>query len=176
MFRRKKPEWQKLISGLYVPPYLKFGAGYPCPECCDVCPHCTNTPTNLSVTITGITDTPSCDQCTQFNGTFVLDGFKVESPSLTDICHWQYDVGACVVDSKIFAHFGFLHSPSFCRDSPANKSLSVSIVSFPFGIVFKKVFATPYNCTTWSSENLPLCQDATFHCDTSSPTCHVTAF
>lgn len=39
MFRRRKPEWAKLASGLFVPPYLKFAGWYPCctEEGCRTC-------------------------------------------------------------------------------------------------------------------------------------------
>ncbi len=36
---RKRDRWDRLGSGLFVPQPLRFGAGYPCPDCCGSCPY-----------------------------------------------------------------------------------------------------------------------------------------
>ncbi len=91
MFRRKKPEWQKLISGLYVPPLLKFGAGYPCSDCCGGCGDCDedtccgtpgNVPGNMLLTIPASTAAP-CVLCPGYAGDYVLPKHD------TAECNWS---------------------------------------------------------------------------------------
>ena len=99
--RRIKEPWQKLTSGLYVPPYLQFAPGYPC--CCDeeVCPCPVDTcaegclPPFLEMTINGITEQApeDCGSCSGLNGTFILD--RIETSPEGDFsyippCTWLY--------------------------------------------------------------------------------------
>lgn len=92
---RRKPDWARLLSGLYVPPYLSF-AGHPC--CCG-CAQCLNfeVPSAFQIVIANTTGT--CDlgpppvSCTNWEGTFVLDhtpGTNFSPISLGDDCRWIY--------------------------------------------------------------------------------------
>ncbi len=92
MFRRRKPEWAKLASGLYVPPYLEFAPWYPCPDCCDGSPTCECTycqgdlgPQQFQVEFPAGTliNTGQCTDCDAQNTTFVLEC----NPSQ---CTWAY--------------------------------------------------------------------------------------
>lgn len=106
---RQKPQWAKLASGLFVPPYLKFAPGYPC--CCGggPCGLCSDKgPENgWEVVIAGITagtpafECPNTD-CSKMNDTFILTeqvGVPCTSDTgIVDGCMWFYEF-----------------SPSICR-------------------------------------------------------------
>lgn len=87
MFRRRKPEWNKLASGLYVPPYLKFAGWYPfCGEEDVECEHCVGElgPEQFQVTIpAGTLINSDCPDCDSLNRTYIL--------SFTSGCNWRYD-------------------------------------------------------------------------------------
>ena len=75
MMVRRKPQWNRLSSGLYVPPFLWLGNPPPCagsPCCCECCA-CTECPlpTEAEVTISNIVN-KNCVGCSEFNNTFVL--------------------------------------------------------------------------------------------------------
>ena len=82
--RKNRTPWEKLSSGIYVPPLLNFSRWYPCPDCCDTgtgtgtgesdCPYCTGSvlPEEFEVVIAGVTNSVCADCLAVLNGTFVV--------------------------------------------------------------------------------------------------------
>ncbi len=68
---RRKPQWNRLSSGLYVPPLLRFaGNPWPCSGCCERCDFCTSgtSPLQFSVTYQGLVNS-GCSDCEDILGT-----------------------------------------------------------------------------------------------------------
>lgn len=71
---RSKPQWNRLSSGLYVPPLLGFaGKPYPCVDCCEPCIACLdrNYPAEIDIEAAGFTD-DACTKCANFNTTWTV--------------------------------------------------------------------------------------------------------
>lgn len=122
MFRRRRPEWARLASGFYVPPYLKFAGWYPCclddsptedPDCewlealCD--PDLVSS--QVQVTITNVVVNPGfewCADCPDWNDTYVLDYYVAPQGSGTyqTECSWYYlfpEEAPCSAEYLIFS-------------------------------------------------------------------------
>ncbi len=87
--RRIKEPWQKLVSGLYVPPYIKFAPGYPCcceDDCgCSLCGdsgHCC-----IDVELPALA-TDGCKNCLKFVNS---SGYALNSKSGSD-CVWEEEI------------------------------------------------------------------------------------
>ena len=93
MFHRRKPKWKQLISGLYVPPFLKFGAGYPCSPCCG-CIFCIGKmPESYQAVVSGIAEN-GCGSCIDWNDTLILTTDDLFSGR--EDCSFRYTVAPAI--------------------------------------------------------------------------------
>ena len=169
MFRRRKPEWAKLASGLFVPPYLKFAPWYPCPDCCGTnCIHCqTGTaPNQYQIVVAGVGNA-SCSDCGDFNATWVVDFAGIDGHP----CLWTYTLSSTICTATI------LSIEFFNPGSPQNGSVLVAFEVSLFGtraLHFLKtnVFGAPMDCELSS---FSVGGPASSQCNISGATCTVTA-
>lgn len=169
MFRRRKPGWAKLASGLFVPPYLKFAEWYPCctgesPRYCFNCQSGT-VPDQWSVVISGITD-DGCGSCSGLNGTFVLDPLE---PWDGGFCFYRY-----VIDPTIC---GIERVQLYTKTVGGDVEFWVHL--WPSGSAranWKKTFSgSPVDCVKTGEVMSNFYSDGTWDCDASSSTATITA-
>ena len=170
MFRRRKPEWARLASGLYVPPYLKFAPWYPCcvegEDCCDG----EAPPDEWQVVLAGIENIGGkCGQCGTFNDTFVLPVWNVGSWGIS--CWWQYQFDPNVCD---IAALGLLVQKSF-----GVMKIYVGLIVWEFHTYSQwlKIIDPHPGCSAISGEDVPFDYKSWAECDPDSnpSTCTVTA-
>lgn len=149
--RRQKPLWEKLASGLFVPPYLKFAPGYPCCCACMECVFCKNNraPCSWEVTIDGImeSDTDACGSCDSFNDTYILE-FDTTAPTH---CAWQYDFdfpGICDREWITLQVFGAVVGPLISVKIETSSSNAL-------GYWFQQTYGDLVECLTIVNEDLP---------------------
>jgi len=160
--------WEKLASGLIVPPIRWLH--HPC--CCGSgppdgpCPWCeTAIPFRIQLVIADVVDGLLCDQCDEnLNDTFVLDWRQYE-PS-TGLCCWTYDFGSEVCSERQWLDFILDQSAA-----------SVSFSSDPCGltsdnILFNKTITQPFNCQTLSLSMDPVFNN---YCNTEATPATCTA-
>ncbi len=158
--RRIKDPWQKLTSGLYVPPYIKFAPpGHPC--CCDEtveCAFCTGaSPEQMEVTLSNVTNGTCVDCDVLWNNTFVLDRY-LGSP-----CDWSY----------FFAQtcFGSALSRVNALFDSSSEFLVRVYTRLPEIVHFRKTIAS----CSMTDENIPYSAGDDVECDFSAATCTVTS-
>lgn len=157
MIRRRKPEWQRLISAFYVPPFLHFGDPYPCDNCCKCpCPQCDGDtpPCCFKVVISGIVE-GSCGECDCLNDTFYV-------PRYTD-CIWHQDTTPFLCDSHPIRVTVYLDGSDY--------KLKVELGG---NVWIKNYGATKPTCQNLTDESIAYSTSGS-DCDASSSTCLVTA-
>ncbi len=103
---RRKPIWQRLTSGLYVPPLLGLGNPWPCSGCCE-CPGCydcdvapgecasATSQCILYLTLSDAAEDTCPDSlCGTLDGTYAL--CMVGAGPGT--CHWRYTFDPAICD------------------------------------------------------------------------------
>lgn len=162
MIHRRKPEWQRLISGLYVPPFLHFGDPYPCDDCCNKCPcpECDgdNPPCCFKIVLSGMTD-DGCSQCHCFNGAYYVEN--------TSDCVWQGSMGLGIPCTDSAGDIPRIT----VFDDGGNFKLKFEIGGLTW---IKNYGATKPTCEDLVDESIPFSTSGE-GCDASSSTCLVTA-
>ncbi len=155
MFRRR-PEWQRLNSGLFLPRPLGFGVHWPCFGCCGCdCAECDGSPPCcFKVVISGVVE-GTCGECSCLNDTY--------HAKHSSACTWTRDTSAYPCDSDPLRVTVF--------DDGGNFKLKVELG----GNVWIKDFGgTKPTCGTLTDESIPFDSSGS-DCDASSSTCLVTA-
>ena len=156
MVCRRKPLWKRLVSGLYVPPVLRF-AGQPC--CCDEpckCGNCDGAtpPCCFKVVISGIVE-GSCGECDCLNDTFYAPR--------TSACTWERNT-----------------DPYLCDSSPIKVTVTevagdfILKVELGGNVWLKNYSTTKPTCQDLVDESIAFSSSGS-DCDASSSTCLVTA-
>lgn len=154
MIRRRKPEWQRLISGLYVPPLLWITDPYPCDDCCGdctACVHCETTPDAYEMVIANSVD---------------MDGTYILRCDFNPPCQWGFVFsGKCLDQIRLFM-------PVFQTDTlrarlengSPEQTFGVDYVAdwvMPFGATEHQCGAANNTLMTLVSSGGLLCSDAT---------------
>ncbi len=160
MMMRRKPRWGRLVSGLYVPPFLEVGLRSP--GCCCQCSICTSaqTPEQLSVVISGIiayNEPDNCAEgCVNLNDTFILQR--------TSKCQWQYIFLSTKYDIA-----------SIREDIFSGPTLGVLLIgTSPFLTIRYTDNSPNTDCKGWSSETIAWSQGG-IACDATGSSSATTA-
>jgi len=166
---RGKPAWDRLESGLYVPPVLsrqgrpRMSPGYPC--CCGndlVCIACSGiVPQNLQVVLSGIVNlNPAnvCANCSDLDGTYIV--------TYVGNCYWFYNLG-----DEICPTAGNLS----IAVQVSSKTIQVYLDTSSYDSKWYKVFPSAVPCNSLNNESLAPNIYTMNLCDVSAATCFVTS-
>ncbi len=168
---RRKPQWNRLSSGLYVPPVLGFaGNPYPCPGCCCVVCLGNNYPAEIDIEADGFVN-DSCTKCLNFNTTWTvplaIPCQRAGHPSLMEVVYG--DTFTPDIDYKpLFAPCEALTSirwkitigrdPDFHDDRSIDVELFITTSAGEFRFISWGLYegtSTAYDCMNFASLDIP---------------------
>lgn len=177
MLRRR---WNRLKSGLYVPPFLKRlhedqrGLWYP--YCGEECEHCSGTaPAQWQVVTANIADDTCADCDPDLNDTWILDQDADISSSLVPVgCAYSYTLPSAICDVTCIVGF-YAHDPAgYYWGILFRPGCGLEGIMFQFnGPIGGRQPAKP--ACAFDNEEFPIKSSSTDDCDVTNATCHVTA-
>lgn len=178
MIQPRKDPWQRLASGLYVPPLLNFSPGYPCSPCCEgiKCPcACTDAWVDIEVTFAGVADGLCSDCDPSFNDTFILTR-TLNDCLATGRCYWRYVESGTCDDPCFYANVHYYDVDGhYYFNVRVDDHGSCGTLLNPDGYWFADLGLSKPDCTNWTDLNIPYVSSSGSECDWSSATCSVSS-
>ena len=154
-FQRTKRVWDRLKSGIYVPPLLKRvhrdedGGWYPC--CTGdgrECPYCSGiVPAQFSVVVPDLyKGIGACNECDELEGTYIVDWYEYEDPW----CVYYYELPAtiCTVNA-VWVELGEGPNAVLYLRTGSPPTKGDTVLSWT-----RIVGSLPELCSSWDNESL----------------------